>query len=86
LYWGFAVGLPLVGMKILDRDQRERHSKGYTRHEVTAARAAALSSRTADSLLGFCKKYRDSSPSAQKNGLFQHLWREGSDGKLDEGD
>jgi hypothetical protein len=38
MYTGFAQVLPLVGTKI-DRDQRERHPKGYTSHEVTAARA-----------------------------------------------
>jgi deoxyribodipyrimidine photo-lyase len=36
VYWGFAVGLPLVGAKIF-----HRHPKGYTSHEVTAPRAAA---------------------------------------------
>ena len=39
VYTGFAQGLPMVGTKILDRDQRERQPKGYTSHEVTAARA-----------------------------------------------
>jgi len=40
LCWGFAVGLPLVGVKIFVRDQRKRHPKGYTCHEVTAPHAA----------------------------------------------
>jgi hypothetical protein len=39
VYTGFALGLPMVGGKIFDRDQRERQPKGYTSHEVTAARA-----------------------------------------------
>jgi hypothetical protein len=42
---GFAQGLPLVGVKILHRDQRERQSKGYTRHEVTALRAGGPADR-----------------------------------------
>jgi hypothetical protein len=37
--------LPLVGTSI-SRDQRERHPKGYTSHEVTAARAGRPSGRT----------------------------------------
>jgi len=45
MYTGFAVGLPLVGAKILDRDQRERHPKGYTSHEVTALRAGGPAGR-----------------------------------------
>jgi len=39
VYAGFAVGLPLVGMKIFDCDQRERQPKEYTSHEVTVLRA-----------------------------------------------
>jgi hypothetical protein len=31
-------GLPMVGVEILDRDHRERQPKGYTHHEVIAAR------------------------------------------------
>jgi hypothetical protein len=38
-YTGFALGLPMVGGEIFDCDQRERQPKGYTSHEVTAARA-----------------------------------------------
>jgi len=45
LYTGFAVGLPLVGRKILLRDQREHHPKGYTSHEVTAPRVAGPAGR-----------------------------------------
>jgi hypothetical protein len=39
------VGLPLVGVKIFVRDQRERHPKGYTHHEVIAPRAAGPAGR-----------------------------------------
>jgi hypothetical protein len=35
---GFALGLPMVGTIILDRNQRERQLKGYTHHEVIAPR------------------------------------------------
>src|ERR1700722_7760751 len=36
----------MVGTKILHRDQRKRHPKGYTSHEVTAPRAVGPSGRT----------------------------------------
>jgi hypothetical protein len=39
LYTGFAASLPMVGVKIFHRDQRECSPKGYTSHEVTAPRA-----------------------------------------------
>jgi hypothetical protein len=42
LYTGFAVVLPLVGTSIFARDQRERHPKGYTSHEVPARRAGGF--------------------------------------------
>src|SRR3984957_14747111 len=45
-YTGFALGLPMVGAKILHRDQRDRQPKGYTSHEVTAPRAVGPSGRT----------------------------------------
>jgi hypothetical protein len=53
-YVGFAVGLPLVDMKIPDRDQRERQPKGYTSHEVTAARVGRLSDSLGNSAI-FCR-------------------------------
>jgi len=37
-YTGFALALPMVGIKIVC-DHREHEPKGYTGHEVTAARA-----------------------------------------------
>jgi hypothetical protein len=46
VYTGFALGLPMVGKKILDRDQRERQPKEYTSHEVTAPRTVGPSGRT----------------------------------------
>jgi two-component system, LytTR family, response regulator LytT len=42
----FAAVLALVGTSIYARDQRERHPKGYTSHEVTAARTGRPSGRT----------------------------------------
>jgi hypothetical protein len=45
-YTGFALGLPMVGMKIPHRDQRERQPKGYTSHEVTAPRVAGPTGRS----------------------------------------
>jgi hypothetical protein len=42
---GFALGLPMVGTKVLDRDQRERQPKGYTHHEVIATRAGCPAGR-----------------------------------------
>jgi hypothetical protein len=44
-YTGFALGLPMVGAKILHRDQRKRQPKGYTSHEVTALRAGGPAGR-----------------------------------------
>ena len=46
VYTGFAQVLPMVGTSIYARDQRKRHPKGYTSHEVTAARAGRPSGRT----------------------------------------
>jgi hypothetical protein len=40
------MGLPMVGKKILHRDQRKRQPKEYTSHEVTAPRAMGPSGRT----------------------------------------
>jgi hypothetical protein len=45
VYTGFALGLPMVGAKILHRDQRERQPKGYISHEVTALRAGGQAGR-----------------------------------------
>jgi hypothetical protein len=44
MYNGFALLLPLVGINIY-RDQRESPPKGYTSHEVTAARVGRLADR-----------------------------------------
>jgi len=44
-YTGFALGLPLVGAKIYASDQRERHPKEYTSHEVTALRVGGPAGR-----------------------------------------
>jgi hypothetical protein len=48
-YTGFALGLPMVGAKILHHDQQERQPKGYPRHEVGAARVGRFAASTSNS-------------------------------------
>jgi hypothetical protein len=57
-YTGFAVGHPDGRDEDFYRDQRERHPKEYTRHEVTAPRVAGP---------------RGSAPSLQKNMSIQNM-------------
>jgi hypothetical protein len=63
-YWGFAVGLPMVGMKILMRN----HPKGYTSHEVTALRAGGPAGRPC-SLLKKCGFESVDTPLSESSGL-----------------